>query len=88
MKENMNSDHLYSIYPNPADDSLVIDLTNWNPEKLTLRIVGMEGKLAIKKYTGSIKNTVDISGLGNGTYLILISDSTGQTLGSKRVIVQ
>jgi hypothetical protein len=89
IKEINQSDRLYAIYPNPADDSLIIDLTSWDSENLILQIVGMEGKLALKKnIQGSSKNMIDISDLGDGAYLILISDATGQTLGSKRIIVE
>lgn len=89
LTESPKSDRVYSIFPNPASDSVTIDLTTWKEESLVIQIVGMEGKIAMtKSIYGAQKNAVDISDLGDGMYLVLIFDSTGQTLGSKRIVVQ
>lgn len=89
INEQQNTDGIYSIYPNPASDSVTIDLTNRKEEKLTVQLVGMEGKIAsTKSILGGQKNTLDISDLGKGMYLILIVDSKGQTIGSKRIVVR
>jgi len=84
-----NSDKTYSIYPNPASDSMNIDLRNWNEENLTLEIYGIEGKLTLqKKIKGGENNLIQIETLDNGTYLVLIKNKEGMTLGSKRVVVE
>ncbi|MBK9592714.1 MAG: T9SS type A sorting domain-containing protein [Crocinitomicaceae bacterium] len=89
IQEVKSADEIYSIFPNPASDSVIIDLTRWKQENLTVQIVGMEGKVAMtKSIFGAQKNTLDISNLGKGMYLVLIFDAHGQTLGSKRIIVK
>ncbi|MBI3133538.1 MAG: T9SS type A sorting domain-containing protein [Bacteroidetes bacterium] len=87
--EASRADRIYSIYPNPATDSVLIDLTNWDDEHLILQVVGMEGKVAIRKQIqGGQKNLIDLSDLGDGMYLVLISEVSGQTLGTKRIVVK
>ena len=83
-----NSDHAYTIYPNPLSDSMNIDLRNWQNEELTVKVFGIEGKLVLEeKIQGGEINLVETSMLENATYLVLIGNADGNTLGSKRIIV-
>lgn len=83
------ADRTYSVYPNPASDSIILDLSNWESGGLELQIVGMEGKLALTRtIQGGQKNAVDIAGLSEGYYLIIIRNAAGQTLGTQRISVE
>ena len=87
--EETKADKTYSIYPNPATDSISLDLTTWKNENLQLQLVGMEGKVMMQKQIqGGQKNDVDVSDLGDGMYLVIISNGSGQTLGTRRVVVK
>ena len=58
-----------NIYPNPAGDYLSV--TGCDGAEIT--ITGLEGR-AVKKFRANSDNfNVDISGIKNGTYLLLIN---------------
>lgn len=89
LPQQVFSDKRYSIYPNPASDSMVIDLTSWESQNLIAEVVAMEGKL-IGQYAilGGQKNTLSVSNYESGPYLVLIKNGNGQTLGAVRVLVR
>lgn len=87
--EQDKQDLTYSIYPNPASDSVIIDLTNWKDEPLSVEIIGLDGKLILnKKIFAGQTNSIDISDLASGIYLAVILDQQGNAKGSKRISVR
>ncbi|MBD3636840.1 MAG: T9SS type A sorting domain-containing protein [Crocinitomicaceae bacterium] len=79
----------YSIYPNPSDDSIFIDLTNWKEGKYAVEIYAINGQF-MKKQTlnGASVNHFSVKELGAGTYLMILTDGANKRYGSKRVIVK
>lgn len=78
----------YKIYPNPADDSVNIDLSGWQTNPYRLEIYGINGMLLTHKaIVGGQVNQLDLSELDAGTYVFIISDSDGLKRGSKRVVM-
>ena len=65
-----NETDLISIYPNPANETLNLNIDN-NGD-FTVRILSMDGSTLI---TSSSKS-VDVSELSKGTYIIVYQDDT------------
>jgi hypothetical protein len=67
-----------SIYPNPTSDMVYID---GNFSQLKAVVYDILGKQVMNK---SITNRIDISHLGNGVYILQLSDGVKQT--TQRII--
>ena len=67
-----------SVYPNPTSDIVYID---GNYTQLNVIVYDVLGKQLMNK---SIKNSIDISHLGNGVYILQLSD--GVKLTTLRII--
>jgi hypothetical protein len=84
----ITADRSYTIYPNPATDNICIDLSKWEATGLFVEIYGIEGKLAIREnITGGQVNVIETAMLENATYLVVIKDANGQSIGSKRIVI-
>jgi hypothetical protein len=81
-----------SLYPNPANDQLVIDVVSSSSSKqFFYSIVDMTGKTQYstkrKNIAGNAdKLTVSTSSLANGTYILLVTGDDGQTSVRKFVV--
>ncbi|TPD68586.1 PQQ-dependent sugar dehydrogenase [Flavobacterium microcysteis] len=73
----------FSMYPNPADSELF--LSNSNGTVLQkISIVDLSGKLLIdQKLENTPVNTINISSLQTGIYVVTIEDTSGNTFTSK-----
>lgn len=60
----------FSIYPNPADKELLIELNNLNPE--SIEIVNMLGQLVKTTHVQSDKIHMNVSELNEGMYFVRI----------------
>lgn len=78
----------YSIYPNPAKDELMIDLSSWKDEDLDVYFYTINGaEVAHEQINGKTINTIDVSNLIAGTYLVTIVGADGMAKGSKKVVL-
>lgn len=78
----------YSIYPNPAKDELIIDLSAWNDESLDMYFYTINGEeVAQEVINGQSINSIDVSDLIAGTYLVTIVGSDRMVKGSKKVVL-
>ena len=67
--------HKYTIYPNPAENTVTIIFTTPEPEPVTLKLYDMSGKetpLSIGQPNTKGEQTIDVSQLTNGIYQIAI----------------
>jgi len=72
-----------NLYPNPVKDSFtIINKSNYTLENLS--IYDMLGKLVLQ--TNNTNNTIDVSTLKNGIYLVKITSNSNQTTIQKIVI--
>ena len=72
------------VYPNPASNTLVVSSEKASLSEIT--IVDLPGRLALKSVcSGGTKESIDISSLTTGSYLVRISTEKGQ-LSRKLVI--
>ncbi len=67
-----NADHRYQIYPNPANDYIVIE--NFNTDNV-IQIFDITGNIVMSK-SSNINNQVDVSALPSGIYYIKINHET------------
>ena len=73
-----------SIYPNPANDILNIDLAQNNIQKLTLK--GIKGEILLEKSKIQQNETIDLSGYVSGTYIISLQ--TADEIWTTKVVKQ
>ena len=66
----------FSLYPNPANQSISIQGVNFN-EGLRIKIISIEGK--IMKDEMATQSTTNVSDLNPGMYFIELTDSNGKT---------
>ncbi len=73
-----------SIYPNPTNG--IINLEFADNKIQTLKILDITGKMIFEKATINKKETIDLSGFGNGVYFIKIQ--TDKEIFSQKLIIQ
>ncbi len=73
-----------SVYPNPASTGISIDVGN-KPSRLILRC--LDGRIATTSETKAQHAFLSVSEIPSGTYFLEISDSSGQLIGTKKVVV-
>jgi hypothetical protein len=80
-----------TVYPNPSNEILFVELEMQKSNQVSIKLLDMSGK-QIKELTGLSqqpgKNThaLNVAGLSNGNYLLLIEGSAGERL-ARQVIV-
>lgn len=75
-------EQLFNIYPNPAQETVNIDLSDYDSGEYTIGIYDMNGKLLKNKISVATQIFLDISDLSNGQYLVSVLNS-GKFIGSK-----
>ncbi|MFC2137425.1 T9SS type A sorting domain-containing protein [Bacteroidota bacterium] len=78
--ENINYNKFRNIkfYPNPGTDQLYIDFRDYTANNLTIKIIDINGRIHLNKKYYNIENsieTVDLTGLTKGIYIIEIHNS-------------
>ena len=77
------SDPFISIYPNPARDILSIRLTDH--QHIILRLQDLKGKQMLVSYPGSDLTHLNLTGLPDGVYLLII-EKDQKIVARKRII--
>ena len=72
-----------AMYPNPTESSITVTGVNG---KAKVEVYSIMGQLLLTKDIDSDKETIDLSALNNGTYLVKIM-SDGKTLKTDRLII-
>ena len=77
---NKNEKHnlISNIFPNPASSVINIGFDTEVNKSLSVEIYDLQGRLVFSEITGIINSykTIDISQFKNGTYILLLSNST------------
>jgi mannan endo-1,4-beta-mannosidase len=65
------------IYPNPVDTSMIVDLTTWLPEPVTITIRDLQGKIVLKekRLRGNKKLEIALQ-LSSGAYMVQIQSKS------------
>ena len=82
--ENMSSNQ-WSVYPNPANNNLIVDLRKFESQKLSISIFNAIGEevLSLNNLQAKQEN-IDITNLSSGLYQVIVSDGVNQ-FGKKLV---
>lgn len=67
-----------AIYPNPATDYIVIDNV---PEGAMVSISDLSGRTVYKQQAAGVQETISVSSLVNGLYLVTLYTGNDQTVG-------
>lgn len=73
-----------SIYPNPATNNFVLELTDKPIQELTIEIFDVYGRLVFQQKTNSLQQQINTSSLAEGLYFVVVN----QTVGEKLMIVR
>ena len=73
-----------SLYPNPANQTFIISFTDTQESIKQLNIIDMQGKVMLRQENIS-GNTVNISNLPSGTYIVQVISKSGKEYASKLV---
>ena len=79
-----------SIYPNPSNNNIVLELIFKSPQQTSIELSDLNGKTIISKNAGILqgksKQILDITGIAKGSYFIRILTGTGAEV--KKIIVE
>jgi hypothetical protein len=82
--ENQSSFSEMNVYPNPADDHIVLSLNSAIEDQLTLEVYSLSGALIVTQEvevtTGNNEIPVDLSAVLSGNYLISVRNGESKTV--------
>lgn len=81
--DEMNSDNVFRVYPNPMNGSFSVQHSVQLSENPVLNISDVSGKNLINEKLTSFNQTIDVSSLHNGIYLVSILTNNGITQNVK-----
>ena len=64
-----------AAYPNPTNNALTLNISNYNNEKLTYQLYDIQGKLLARKQVNSSSTSIDFRNLPVNIYLLNIQDN-------------
>jgi hypothetical protein len=89
-ENNDASQNEFSVFPNPANENIVIELNEISQQPAIVELVDMNGKLALSStigiLQGATKHKLDVTGLAKGSYLLNIV--IGNEKRAKKLIIQ
>ena len=80
---NKLSTNLINIYPNPAEQFIILES---ELEEYTFKIISIDGRVLLNGNADSKKRTIDVSGLNTGVYSIVINNSDNQII--KKLVIR
>jgi len=89
-ESNNNEKFVFHIFPNPTNDYITIDCSNYNTlNNYTVKITNSLGQIVFTTSLRQQSSSVKLSGLtGNGIYFVQIIDGRENTIGVKKIILQ
>jgi hypothetical protein len=87
---DVNAENAVSVYPNPASDNVVVDVAGVEGDVLYIEISNIAGQVVLTRqlndFNGAVKETVDVSDLNRGVFLVKVY--TEEMTTTKRLVVQ
>ena len=74
----------FSLYPNPASHRLYVQLTDANTEVYYITITDLQGRTLLMLPQPELKEGIDVSGMGTGTYILQLMDKKTKSLTTKK----
>ncbi len=81
-----NEDMLFSYYPNPASDQMII--ANVSADVRNIEIVDATGRLLESYRVNNATFNVNVKRMSNGTYFLIAKNEQGKSLGTYKFTVQ
>lgn len=89
VKSTLSENGKIRVYPNPADNTINVELVNIKGDNIVIRVTDMNGRKLMTRETrssnGNIYTTFDMQRLSPGMYLVEMVDEDGQTVVRKVV---
>lgn len=90
IKENVKITLDYTVYPNPTENLIFIELTTQEPAKVHLALYDMVGQeidgLGMESLVnGTSREQMDLSELAAANYVLVMSDEAGNVLQSFKI---
>ena len=79
-----SSKKVLSVYPNPVQDKLNINLTGYEGAS-EIRVYDVNGRQVAAQRSASVNTQIDIARLGKGMYLVKVFTANGEVLNTKVV---
>jgi len=84
------SENNFLVFPNPASNSLNIDISNFENKTISLTFVDEQGKLISEIFEGKVTQNfiyfnISTKNLNSGTYFIILQDKNNKTI--KKVVI-
>lgn len=74
------------VFPNPALDNLILQIGNYNNEKLMYQLFDIQGKLLNFEQVNTQRTLIDTSDLPSATYFINVVNQENKNIQSFKVI--
>ena len=81
-----NSSTAFSLYPNPADDKIFINLTDTSTEIYYVTITTITGRVVMMLPQPEWQNGIDVSSLQSGIYLLQMKDKETKSITTRKFI--
>ena len=81
-----NSSTAFSLYPNPADDKIFINLTDAATEIYYVTITTITGRVVMMLPQPEWQNGIDVSSLQSGIYLLQMKDKETKSITTRKFI--
>ena len=78
----------YSLYPNPTNDRLFLQLEDANTEVYYITIVNTLGKAMMMLPQPEMNKGIDVSGLASGVYFVQLMDKQTKSISTVRFMKQ
>jgi hypothetical protein len=80
----------FRVFPNPADDQVQLDLTQYKGKEVNITLINSFGQVVNRFHIDAVgDNTfpIELTGMGNGHYMIVV-DAKGKKSVGKSLIIQ
>ena len=74
------------VFPNPTADKLILQICNYNIDKLDYTLYDMHGKLISKEQINNIQTQIEMNYLPASSYILNITDQKNKKVKSFKII--
>jgi hypothetical protein len=80
-----NSTTTFSMFPNPTKGIINVKLSDNTQGKTTMSLFDIQGRSIVTKSAGSLNETIDISHLQDGVYMLSVENGNQKT--TKKIVL-
>lgn len=82
-----SSGNTFSVYPNPANDMIIISGLNNDNENSLVDIIDLGGRVVISPQHLNANKSIDVSHLSTGLYFVQVKSENGEIIGTERIVI-